>query len=175
MRAAGQWRDHWRQRGRSRLWLTGAAILSVVLFLVWASGNPVVMEPIRSGLARITGVILGALGHRVIVSGNTVGSELFGISVITACTGLFTTGLFLIAVVAYPTRWASKLLGSAIGIGGILVLNVVRLVSLYYIGVHLPGFLNTAHQLIWQSLLILFSVVLWLLWAGRWAHAARAS
>jgi len=154
--------------------LAGGAVLGVVLLLVWVSGNPAAMERIQSGFAQTTGAILGVLGHRVTVSGNTVGSESFGISIVAACTGLFTTGLFLIAVIAYPTRWVSKLIGSAVGIGGILLLNVVRLVSLYYIGVYLPGFLNTAHQLIWQSLLILFSVVLWLLWAGRWAHAARA-
>ncbi|MFC2078776.1 hypothetical protein ACFLSZ_02230, partial [Candidatus Bipolaricaulota bacterium] len=117
--------------------------------------------------------ILNLFGQNTVVVGTTVQSSLFGISVVTACTGIFITGLFLIAVVAFPARWLSKLIGAGIGIGGIFVVNIVRLVSLYFIGVHWPGFLDQAHQLIWQSLLIVIAVALWLLWAGRWAHAPR--
>ncbi|MCK5828109.1 hypothetical protein KAH43_06235, partial [Candidatus Bipolaricaulota bacterium] len=83
------------------------------------------------------------------------------------------TGLFLIAVVALPARWTAKLIGVGIGIGGIFLVNIVRLVSLYFIGVHWPTFLDQAHQLIWQSLLIVIAVALWLFWAGRWAYESR--
>jgi len=131
------------------------------------------MGGVQHGLARITSGVLNLLGHRTSVDGSTVASSLFGITVVTACTGLFTTGLFLIAVVVYPAGWRSRLIGAGLGIGGVFLVNVVRLVSLYYIGVHLPNFLDQAHQLIWQSVLIVFAVALWLLWAGRWAHAPR--
>jgi len=39
-------------------------------------------------------------------------------------------------------------------------------VSLYYVGVHWPGVLDSVHLLVWQSLLIVVAVALWLLWAG---------
>jgi exosortase/archaeosortase len=118
----------WKRRGAGRLRRLGGTLIvavGVVALLVWMAGSEPVMLAIQGGLARVTGSILAALGHRTVVEGNTVCSDLFGISVVTACTGLFTTGLFLIAVVVYPAAWLSRLLGIGIGLGGIFVLNVV--------------------------------------------------
>ncbi len=151
--------------------LLGAAGMLSVLIII--AGNETVMNGIQRALALISSGILNVLGQDTIVIGTTVQSSIFGISVVTACTGVFITGLFLIAVIALPARWISKLIGAGIGIGGIFLVNIVRLVSLYFIGVHWPGFLDQAHQLIWQSLLIVIAVALWLLWAGRWAYAPR--
>lgn len=156
-----------------RVWISMLTAACTAALLIWIAGNETMMGGVQRGLARVTSGVLHVFGHRTVVAGSTVSSDLFGITVVTACTGLFTTGLFLIAVVAYPSGWRSKLIGVGLGVAGIFLLNVVRLVSLYYIGVHLPGFLDPAHQLIWQSVLIVFAVALWLLWAGRWAHAPR--
>ena len=156
-----------------RVWLSVLAAACMAALLIWIAGNETVMGGVQRVLARITSGVLNGFGHRTVVAGSTVSSEIFGITVVTACTGLFTTGLFLIAVIAYPTGWRSKLIGAGLGVGGLFLLNVFRLVSLHYIGVHLPGFLDPAHQLIWQSVLIVFAVALWLLWAGRWAHAPK--
>ncbi len=164
---------HLRSLCDRRIWLSAVAAACAVALLVWIGGNDAVMDGVQRGLARVTGGILNLLGHRTVVTGSTVSSEAFGITVVTACTGLFTTGLFLIAVITFPAGWTSKLIGVGLGVGGIFLLNVVRLVSLYYIGVHLPGLLDPAHQLVWQSVLIVFAVALWLLWAGRWAHAPK--
>lgn len=169
--------ESWKRRLKSlhhrRIWLPVLAAVCMAVLLIWIAGSETVMGGVQRGLAHVTSGILNVFGHRTAVAGSTVSSGLFGITVVTACTGLFTTGLFLIAVIAYPTGWRSKLLGAGLGVASIFLVNVVRLVSLYYIGVHLPGFLDPAHQLIWQSVLIVFAVALWLLWAGRWAHAPR--
>ena len=133
------------------------------------------MTAIQTALARVSSGVLNLFGQNTVVLGTTVQSDVFGISVVTACTGVFITGLFVIAVMAFPTRWRPKLIGVLIGVGGIFIVNIIRLVSLYFIGVHWPGFLDSAHQLVWQSLLIVIAVALWLLWAGRWAHGAQAS
>jgi exosortase/archaeosortase family protein len=165
---AAKWRYAWKP------WMTavtGAVAMLVILVLV--AGNDTIMGGAQRALATISSGILNLFGQDTVVVGTTVQSTAFGITVVTACTGAFLTGLFLIAVVAFPTRWLSKLIGVGIGVGGIFLVNIVRLVSLYFIGVHWPGFLNEAHQLIWQSLLIVIAVALWLLWAGRWAYAPR--
>jgi len=150
--------------------LAAAGMLAALIVI---AGSETVMNGIQRALALISSGILNLFGQNTVVFGTTVQSSAFGISVVTACTGVFITGLFLIAVMAFPVRWVSKLIGAGIGIGGIFLVNVVRLVSLYFIGVHWPGFLDQAHQLIWQSLLIAIAVALWLLWAGRWAYAPR--
>ncbi len=158
---------------KHRGWISAVLVASAAALLVWIAGSDSAMAGLQRLLAQITSGILNLFGQQTTVAGSVVSSELFGINVVTACTGLFTTGLFLIAVVAFPTGWRSKLIGAGIGLGGIFLVNVIRLVSLFFIGVHLPGFLDPAHQLVWQSLLIVFAVALWLLWAGRWAHAPK--
>ena len=152
--------------------LLGASGMLAVLIIM--AGNETIMNGIQRSLAMISSGILNLFGQNTIVAGTTVQSSVFGITVVTACTGVFITGLFLIAVIAFPARWTSKLIGAGIGIVGIFLVNIVRLVSLYFIGVHWPGFLDQAHQLVWQSLLIVIAVALWLLWAGRWAYGQRA-
>ena len=165
-----------RRRFVLQPWIPAAVnAVGVLAVLLLAANSEPVMIAIRGALAHISSVLLNLFGQDTVVQGTTVQSSIFGISVVTACTGLFTTGLFLIAVMAFPARWTAKLIGAAIGIGGIFIVNIIRLVSLVFIGVHWPDFIDSAHQLIWQSLLIVIAVVLWLLWAGRWARAPRTS
>ena len=162
------------KRSLMKTWIPSIlAAAGMLVVLIILAGNETAMNGIQRSLALISSGILNLFGQNTVVIGTTVQSSVFGISVVTACTGIFITGLFLIAVVALPARWIAKLIGAGIGIGGIFLVNIVRLVSLYFIGVHWPGFLDQAHQLIWQSLLIVIAVALWLLWAGRWAYAPR--
>lgn len=136
-------------------------------------GQESAMERVQHGLARIAGAILNLFGGHTLVAGNTIRSDHFSLSVVTACTGLFTTAVFVVAVLAFPTRWRAKAIGVALGVGAIFVLNVIRLVSLFLIGVHAPAIFDRAHLLVWQSLLILLALLLWLAWARRVTHAAR--
>ena len=154
-----------------RLWISLAGIICVGALLVWLTGSETAMGGIQSLFARITSLVLNLFGSGTVVQGNTVFSEAFGITVVTACTGLFATGLFLMAVIAFPTNWLSKLLGVGIGILGIFTVNIIRLASLYAVGIYWPAILDQVHQLVWQSLLIVFAVALWLIWASRAAAA----
>jgi exosortase/archaeosortase family protein len=122
---------------------------------------------LRRVFAVATSALLNALGNATVVRDADILSSGFGISVVTACTGLFVTGLFLAAVAAFPASWRAKLVGAGIGLVALFAVNVVRLASLYYVGVYWRSALEPIHQLVWQSLVIAFAVSLWLLWAGR--------
>jgi len=147
-----------------------ATIAVAVGVLVWIANSSGAMQWVQTVLATITAGILRVCGEAAVVTGSTVQTDAFGISVVTACTGLFTTGLYVIAVLAFPTRWRARAIGLAIGVAGIFLLNLIRLVSLYFVGVHFPNVLDLVHQGIWQAVFIVFAVILWLLWAGRWGR-----
>jgi len=151
-----------------------ATLSAFALGIAWLMGREGAMTTLQGGIARITSGILNLLGNRTTVVGTTVQSARFSISVVTACTGLFLIAGFAAAVLAYPARLRAKLLGIALGIAAIFGLNIVRLVSLYYIGIYLPTYLDLAHLLVWQSLLIASTLFLWLLWAGKVTGARRA-
>ena len=150
------------------VFLSGLAAL-----IVWLMGSESAMASLQNGIAHVTSFVLNLLGNRTRVIGHTVIASRFSITVVTACTGLFMTAVFLSAVAAYPARFLAKLIGLALGIAGIFTVNIVRLVSLFYIGVYWPSFLDQAHLLVWPSLLIVFSLFLWLFWAGKVTHAPQ--
>ena len=56
-------------------------------------------------------------------------------------------------------------------VGGavILALNLIRVMSLYLVGVHFPNAFNTVHEEIWSVLLVIATVCLTITWIG-WAR-----
>lgn len=54
----------------------------------------------------------------------------------------------------------------------LLLLNVVRIVSLYYSGVYCPRMFEVLHVDLWQPVFILLPLVLWLMWV-RWSLRQR--
>jgi len=46
-------------------------------------------------------------------------------------------------------------------------LNLIRVVSLVWIGRHRPALFDSSHTVIWQSAVVLFGVLIFLFWASR--------
>jgi len=132
--------------------------------------NDAFVDPYTAGIARVAGWILGILGEEVTVRGCLVASPRFAVTIFNGCNGLITTLIFLSAVLAFPVGWRAKLIGVAGGIVAIQLINMIRIVSLYYIGVFFPSWFNNAHVVVWQSIVILAGVALWVLWAGRYGR-----
>jgi len=107
--------------------------------------------------------LLGADGH---AEGKLVVSSIFSIQIIRECTAVHPLMIFVAAVVAYPCRWRLKALGIGAGALALLLINQFRLVSLCYIGHWYPDMFETAHMLVWQSLIIFITVLLWVVWAS---------
>jgi exosortase/archaeosortase family protein len=81
--------------------------------------------------------------------------------------------IYLSAVLAYPSRAKEKLKGFALGTSVILSLNLIRVVSLMYIGRYFPSFFEAAHLLIWQSLIIFAALLAWIYWTERFVRAPQ--
>jgi exosortase H (IPTLxxWG-CTERM-specific) len=114
--------------------------------------------------------LLGAGGQAV---GTIVTSKVFSAEIITECTAIFPLMIFLAAVIAYPSRWKQKLWGIVLGVPAIVFVNLIRLVSLFYIGYWFPSVFETAHLLVWQSLIIFFAVLFWLVWVEIFVHRGQ--
>jgi exosortase H (IPTLxxWG-CTERM-specific) len=127
--------------------------------------------PASIAIARATGFVLRVFGTKVQVAGAVVSSSAFSMEVIAACTGVYATIIYLAAVLAFPCRLSRKVLGVAFGVPTILAVNMVRMVSLFYIGMALPQHFEVAHLFFWQALMIIAAVLTWLFWAQRMAHA----
>ena len=117
--------------------------------------------------------ILHAMGQDTHLSEITITSSRFAMTIRRGCDAVEPTWIFCAALVAFPAPWRHKIAGMLVGILVLQLLNLVRIVTLYWIGVHWPVFFNSAHLEIWPVLFILTSILLFVLW--RTAPAARKS
>ena len=98
----------------------------------------------------------------------------FGVSIEAGCNGIEACIVLFAAIMAFPERWQHKLLGLAVGFVAVQGLNVVRVISLFYLGQWNTEVFNFAHEYLWQGLIMVDVLVVWLLWvrAGDKASAA---
>lgn len=134
------------------------------------SVNDAVVVPYTAFIARVSGAILRLFGEQATVSGCVVSSPRFAVTIFNGCNGLITSLIFISGVLAFPARWPAKVIGVVGGLFAIQVINMVRIVSLFYIGVFFPALFNDAHTSIWQSVVILAGVGLWIAWARLFAR-----
>ncbi len=161
----------WRKNRRELTFL----ILFVVLLggsftlisLNWVNDH--VIEPFTGGIARVSGATLDLLGQDVRMQGTVIRGSRFAVNIRNGCNGVEAMLIFLAAVLAFPAPWRARLLGLVLGIVAIQAVNLVRVVALYLTGAYFPAWFDASHTVVWQTVVILFSVLLWILWANRLA------
>ena len=118
--------------------------------------------------ARATSAILQSLGQAASTQGWRINGPGFSLEVVRGCDAIHPSFLFAAAVFAFPVSVRSRLAGACIGTAIILATNLARIVSLYYVRLHLPDAYDVMHLEVWQLTFILLAVVLWAIWV-RWA------
>ncbi len=153
--------------------VTGA--LGVALYVYFLSFGSGLMDGVTGWTAASAAFPLQLLGTDVDVRGTIVTSDRFAYNIVAECTLVGPLMLYVAAVLAYPVTLASKASGVALGLLVIGGLNLVRLVSLFYVGTYMPQHLDVAHLVVWQGVMVLSVVVLWLYWVQRSSGRARAA
>ena len=136
-----------------------------LLSVNWVNDNVVV--PFTAWVAWTSGHALRLLGQPVTLSGTVIRGPSFAVNIENGCNGVETVVIFVAAVLAFPARWTARLAGLVLGLVAIQVINLVRVVALYLTGAYLPSFFDTSHTVIWQTVVILSGLALFVLWASR--------
>jgi exosortase H (IPTLxxWG-CTERM-specific) len=166
-------RSLWR-RPESRFLVLFLAILGVSFTVIALKPvNDAFVVPYTSLIAEVSGNVLRLIGEDITIDGCLLRSPRFAVTIYNGCNGLITSLIFISGVLAFPARWSAKLIGVVGGLLAIQVINLIRIVSLFYIGIFLPQFFNQSHIFIWQSLVILAGVTLWIVWAHSFAAPSR--
>ena len=79
------------------------------------------------------------------------------------------------AMLAYPAPWKMKALGLAAGSAIVQALNIVRFISLFYLGQFSMSWFDFAHSYLWESLLTLDTMVVFWLWVNCVARLGAAT
>ncbi len=123
--------------------------------------------------SRMAATLLHLVGEPVVAIGDTLLSG-FSMSIKRGCDGLQVIAILVIAVLVFPGVGFKKLIGICVGVGLLLVLNVVRIATLFWAGVHLSDQFQSLHVHVWPAFLILAAVIFWLGWA-TWATRPGAA
>jgi exosortase H (IPTLxxWG-CTERM-specific) len=120
-------------------------------------------------VARASASVLGLLGQEIRIDGTRVYGRGFAVDIENGCNGIEALIIFLSATLSFPAPWKARLTGLAIGVVGIQIVNLVRVVALFMTGVYFPALFDSSHTVVWQTVVILFAVLLWIFWAQRFA------
>ena len=131
--------------------------------------NPVqnaVVTPWTSWLAWASAGIVHLIDPTGISHGRVLQSATtgFGVSIEAGCNGVEAAIVMIAAMVAFPASWVHKLAGILIGFVAVQGVNLIRIVSLYFIGEWNYQVFEFAHLYMWQALIMLDVLVVWLLW-----------
>ncbi|MCH8148971.1 MAG: hypothetical protein IH987_13495 [Planctomycetes bacterium] len=87
---------------------------------------------------------------------------------VTCATGGWPV-FFAIAVLATPCGVAmlARLPVILLGTSFLLLFNLVRIVSLYYVGIFFPSQFEIMHRGVWQPVFIFVPLFLWVMWSRR--------
>jgi archaeosortase B (VPXXXP-CTERM-specific) len=111
--------------------------------------------------------LLGILGINHTLNETVLHLGDISLKVIDECTGIYELFVYAGCVMAYPTSSEKKLAGVAFGIPAIFGINMVRLLSLAFIGLWFPSIFSYVHYYLWQVTLILLVVFVMLVWIEK--------
>lgn len=137
-----------------------------------------VIAPFTALVADVSAWIMHITDADVIVRGNVVASAAtgFAIAIERGCNGVEALIILISAMLAFPSRWHEKAIGIGIGFLCVQGLNLVRIISLYYLGKWNRVWFDWFHEYVWQALIVVDALVvflIWLSWVRRREDARR--
>ncbi len=149
-------------------------ILGHFLFLI-PPINRGLVEPWTVLNARWAAAIANRIETGYVAEGQSVQAGAARLSVELGCNGIDAFTLCAAAILAFPAPWTRRLLGVGIALVGVFGLNLVPLSNLFLIARHFPEKLELFHVYIWQTLIGILALGLFLLWGRYLARRPAAS
>ncbi len=125
-----------------------------------------VIVPFTEGVASVSAWLIklfdgGVISHGKVIQDLESG---FAVSIEAGCNGVEATIVLLAALMAFPAPWRCRLWGLLVGFLTIQGLNILRIISLFYIGQWNMKVFEWAHLYIWQALIMLDVLIIFLIW-----------
>ena len=162
---------------KDRVIFVAKFLVALIGFYIVLALNPVndhVVVPFTEAVTRASAVLLRIIGERVEVAGTLIRSPQFVIDVKNGCNGLEAMLLLAAAMLAFPASLRSRLIGLAVGSVAIQILNLFRVSSLFWLGANHRPIFDFFHVAVWQSIVILAAIAMFVLWGRKFAEKPLA-
>jgi len=126
-----------------------------------------------AGYAHLAGAVLGLFERSVFVDGNYIHGR-YPLQIVRNCDAAEVNILFVSAMLAFPQPLRRKAIPLGVGLLALVAANVLRICTLYYVGVWAPGWFKIAHEEVWPLVLVVFAAGVYLAsvrhveQGGRW-------
>lgn len=153
------------------------ALAAIMAIYFWMYNQPffdIINLPIVKGYAWIGHKVLNLFGQSTTFEQTVIMNKIFSIDISKGCDAVTPTILFLAAVLVFPISFKWKTPALIIAPLALAALNIIRIVSLFLIGVYAPDFFEFAHIELWQVIFIVFCFVGWVYWL-IWANKKKAT
>jgi exosortase H (IPTLxxWG-CTERM-specific) len=118
-------------------------------------------------LVHISAALIHLFRGAAIVSGPVLTSPVngFSVQVENGCNAINVTILLWAAILVYPAPWREKFKGLAIGTLALHALNIVRIITLFYLGQYNRTWFDFAHLYLWECLIVIDTLAIFWAWA----------
>jgi exosortase H (IPTLxxWG-CTERM-specific) len=125
-----------------------------------------VVLPWTEALVRITAGLITLFDSHVAAIGKILCSTTngFAVSIEAGCNGIEAAIILIAAMLAFPAPWKHRVIGILAGLCAVQALNIVRVISLFYLGQWNLKVFEWAHLYLWQALIMLDVLIVWLIW-----------
>lgn len=156
-------------------------IFLVLLVVLFAAGlttpvDELVIVPFTSVLAKACALIIHLFDGTTVSHGKLIqnATGTFIVSIERGCNGIEAVIILFSAILAFPAPWKHRLIGLVVGFLAIQVLNLVRIVSLFFLGLWNQVWFEWFHLYLWQALIVLDALIVFLVWLRYMPQGQRA-
>lgn len=125
-----------------------------------------VIQPFTSTLAALSAALITPFDADVIAYGRIIEHTVnrFAVSIEAGCNGVEAAIVLIAGIIAFPATWKQRLCAIAIGFVTIQILNIGRIVSLFYLGQWSESVFSFTHLYLWPVLIMLDVLVVFLIY-----------
>jgi exosortase/archaeosortase family protein len=135
-----------------------SALLLLYYYYPHAEGSSA--KRLFDGELRAYATAAGALLHLFDASVRVQGQDIAGryaLRIVNACTATDVQVLLACAILCWPGAWMRRAAAAALGIAALAALNLFRICSLYFVGVHFPTSFRFVHLDLWPALIVVLA------------------
>ena len=112
----------------------GGVLLLFVVAFNFDAVHLAVVAPFTGLVTQASSLFMNIFGAGARVMDNTLMTSDYSINVVDGCNGIYATAILIAGIIAYPSTLKAKAWGVPLGVAAVFALNLVRVISLFYLG-----------------------------------------
>lgn len=146
------------------------ALIALWVVITLGPVNDHLIVPFTQLVVDASAVTLRWINQPIGVAGTVIRTSSFALDVRNGCNGVEAMLLLAAAMLAFPATFRSRLTGLLVTSAAIQILNLIRVSSLVWLGEHHHAVFDVVHVAVWQTIVILAAVSMFVVWSLRFAQ-----